>query len=166
MPFCIQCGSKVGDADQFCELCGAKQDGSNLGGFAAAGAGRSGAAEPKPGSDFLPRVSDRTASTLCYVPYVGWVASIIVLAADRFREVRNVRFHAFQGLYLFVLYLFVDWVFEPIARSVRGARVLAELPFLVLLGTWIFMMVKTGQGSDVRLPVLGELADRSVAEQK
>lgn len=161
MPFCIQCGGQVGDRDVFCGSCGAKQDGSNLGAFASSPAGAS-----APATDFLPGVSDRAASTLCYVPYIGWVASIIVLAADRFRDARAVRFHAFQGLYIFVLYLFVDWVFEPIAGALRGARALAQLPSLLLLGTWIFMMVKTGQGSDVHLPILGELAERSVAEQK
>lgn len=161
MPFCIQCGQQVGDRDVFCASCGAKQDGSTLGAFAAgAGAASSRSAE------FLPGVSDRAASTLCYVPYVGWVASIVVLAADRFRGARDVRFHAFQGLYLFVLYLFASWVFEPIAVALRGARMVAHLPSLVLLGTWIFMLVKTSQGEMTRLPILGELADRSVAEQR
>lgn len=162
MPFCIQCGGKVGESDTFCGSCGAKQDGSNLGQSRSA----PGAGAPRPSGDFLPWLTDRSAATLCYLPYVGWVPSIIVLAADRFRGGREVRFHAFQGLYLFVLYLFVDWVFEPIAASLRGARIVAGLPSLVLLGTWIFMMVKTSQGSEVKLPVLGELAERSVAEQK
>jgi uncharacterized membrane protein len=31
---------------------------------------------------------------------------------------------------------------------------------------WIFLLVKTSRGEDYHLPVLGELADRSVAEQK
>ena len=35
-----------------------------------------------------------------------------------------------------------------------------------VFGAWIFMLVKTSQGETFRLPVLGELADRSVSEQK
>lgn len=163
MPFCTQCGSQVGDNDQFCGSCGTRQGtGSSPGGTSSA----SFAGAATSSTDYLSSISSRNACTVCYIPFVGWIGSIIVLAADRFREERGVRFHAFQGLYLFVLYLFVNWVFEPIAERVQGARMLAQLPFLVILGTWIFMMVKTSQGQDIRLPILGELADRSVSEQK
>ena len=37
---------------------------------------------------------------------------------------------------------------------------------LTLLAAWIVMLVKTSQGEVHKLPILGELADRSVAEQK
>ena len=37
---------------------------------------------------------------------------------------------------------------------------------LALFGIWIFLMVKTSQGILFKLPVLGELADRSVSEQR
>jgi len=103
---------------------------------------------------------------LCYVPVVGWVMSIIVLAADRFREDKIVRFHAFQGLYLFVLWLFVDWVFGPVAAYADATRMMSKLLKVSVLGGWIFMLVKTNQGEDFRLPILGELADRSVSEQR
>jgi len=76
------------------------------------------------------------------------------------------RFHAFQGLYLFVLWLFVDWVFSPVLRGVEGARVVGSVLKIAVLGAWIFMLVKTSQGVTFRLPFLGELADRSVSEQK
>ena len=45
---------------------------------------------------------------------MGWVAAIIVLAADRFRHDRILRFHAFQGLYLFVAWLIADHVLGPV----------------------------------------------------
>jgi uncharacterized membrane protein len=43
---------------------------------------------------------------------------------------------------------------------------MGDLFKLVVLGAWIFMMIKTKQGDDFRLPLLGELADRSVSEQR
>ena len=111
-------------------------------------------------------LDDRKASILCYIPWVGWIAAIVVLAADRFRENREVRFHAFQGLYLFVLWLFVDWVFSPMIDFGEGARIVGRILKVGVLAAWVFMIVKTSQGSLFRLPVLGELADRSVSEQK
>lgn len=146
MPFCSSCGTQVGDEDQYCRACGARQPVR-----AASPAGEG--------------ISPRTACLLCYLPFVGWIAAIVVLAAERFRKDRRVRFHAFQGLYLFVAWLIVHWAFSPLPFG-RWGRVfrLDDLLELALLALSIFMMVKVGQGQDVSLPILGELADKSAAE--
>ena len=165
MPFCTQCGSKVGATDVFCAGCGTRQ--------AAEGTPppprAEKAAQPDVGAkvnEFLSTMTPRNASILCYIPFVGWIACIVMLAANRFRDDREVRFHAFQGLYVFVLWLFVEQVFGPVARSLPGMRNLGQALQFVVVGTWVFMLVKTSQGAIFRLPILGELADRSVAEQK
>jgi uncharacterized membrane protein len=36
---------------------------------------------------------------------------------------------------------------------------------LAMFGVWIFMLMKVSQGQSFRLPILGELAERSVSEQ-
>lgn len=102
----------------------------------------------------------------CYIPLVGWIASIVVLAAERFRDSRETRFHAFQGLYLFVVWLFVDWVFSPVLHWAQPMKAVSSILKVGVFGAWIFMLVKTSQGENFRLPLLGELADRSVSEQK
>lgn len=116
--------------------------------------------------DFLGEVTDQQASIFCYVPLVGWIAAIVVLAAERFRNSLDVRFHAFQGLYLFVFWLFVDWVFDPFAHYAPPMKFLAGAGKIAVFGAWIFMIIKTVQGERFSLPLLGELAERSVAEQK
>jgi uncharacterized membrane protein len=119
---------------------------------------------PRPaGRDPLSDISPRTASILCYVPGLGWLASIAVLAADRFRRDRNVRFNAFQGLYLFVAWLIEEWVLHPVFSHVRGFHI-DSLFKAVLLGVSIFMMVKAAHEEVYSLPIIGELAERSVAE--
>jgi uncharacterized membrane protein len=121
-------------------------------------------------------ISPRTAAILCYIPILGWIPAVIVLASRRFRHALDLRFHAFQGIYLFVAWLILDWVLGPMmafpaGRGLHGSfgspafPVAFALKTLVFL-TWIFMLVKTSQGEMIRLPLLGELADRSVAEQK
>lgn len=149
MPFCCQCGKAVSPHDVYCASCGARQ--------ASAGAAS---------KDYLGSVTPRTASVLCYIPIVGWIPSIVVLASSRFRDDRNVRFHAFQGLYLFVAWLIVDWVLSPMLHfSLMRYQPVGPIK-LALIGVWIYMMITTSQDRQVRLPILGELADRSVSEQR
>jgi uncharacterized membrane protein len=165
MAFCTQCGNQVQDTDLFCGRCGSAQASA-----AAAWAG------PKPGTAgaasrpvaALGGIDARTASILCYIPIVGWIASIVVLASDKFRNDTETRFHAFQGLYLFVAWLIVDWVIGPIGRisgSYMGMNP-AKILKLVIFGTWIFMLVKVSHREHFKLPVLGEWAEKSVSEQR
>jgi uncharacterized membrane protein len=120
-------------------------------------------AAARPGPDPLAGINPRTASILCYVPGIGWIASIIVLASDRFRHNRTVRFHAFQGLYLFVVWLMEDWVLRPIFSVIPHLHI-HPIIGAALLGMSIFMMVKASHEEAYALPVLGELAQKSVAE--
>ncbi len=119
-------------------------------------------------ADPFSSLSPRNASLLCYLPLVGWVASIVVLAATRFRHDAETRFNAFQGLYLFVAWLIVDRVLAPLLlfNGHFGAQVLfSNLLKAGMLAVWVFMLIKVSQGQSYRLPVLGELAERSVSEQ-
>jgi uncharacterized membrane protein len=160
MPYCTQCGKEVSPADSFCATCGAGQGAAPPPPAAPAAAAADGR------SEMFRNLAPQRAAMLCYIPWLGWIVSIVVLAADRFRAEREARFHAFQGLYLFVVWLFVDQVFEPFIKEIDPLRFVARLLHAAVLGTWIFMLVKTGHGHTVRLPLLGELADRSVSEQK
>lgn len=108
---------------------------------------------------------------LCYIPLIGWLAAIVILASPRFQKDKSVRFHAFQGIYLFVVWLLVDWVVEPFFHIVPGRSGnvmsgLARLMHALVFAAWIWMIVKTSQQQLFRLPVVGELAERSVAEQR
>ena len=109
---------------------------------------------------------------LCYIPVVGWIPCVVVLASDRYRHDRLARFHAFQGLYLFVAWLIVDMVLSPLFGHIHIPlffvfhRGYFDLFKLAIFGVWIFMIVKTSQDHVYKLPILGELAERSVAEQR
>lgn len=149
MPFCSQCGQPVGGSDAYCPHCGRPQPGP--------------AAARPAGHDPLSQFSPRTAAILCYVPGLGWIASIVVLASEKFRNDRDVRFHAFQGLYLFVAWLLDGWVLRPMFSMVPRMP-LNSLVELALLGMSIFMMVKAAHNETYSLPIFGELAHRSVAE--
>lgn len=169
MPFCCKCGKPAGDVDKFCAVCGAPQPVTP--GRPTAGGGTGNA----PQADFLGEMSGKNAALLCYIPWLGWIAAIIVLASRRYRrdtaDAREVRFHAFQGLYLFVAWLIVDWVVSPALRfSMIGMGhafgPLGGLLHLLVLAAWIVMIVKVSHSEHYRLPIIGEMAERSVEEQR
>ena len=151
MPYCVQCGQKIGAQDKFCAKCGTAQKGSR------------GAPPPH----FMDSISHRNMILLCYIPWVGWLAAIAVLGSPRFRADNRVRFHAFQGLYLFVAWLLVEWVLSPMFGFGRGPgfHVVPQLLHLVVFIAWVFMIVKVSHDEDYHLPIIGELAARSAAEQ-
>jgi uncharacterized membrane protein len=153
MPFCCQCGQSVGDRDVFCAVCGSRQPSS-----------------VPPAVEYMQGISPRTASLLCYIPILGWIVAIVVLASARFRNDARVRFHAFQGLYLFVAWLIVDWVLGPMVGFAFWGppfhRLFPALFKAVIFGAWIFMIVKTSQDETFKLPILGDLAEKSVSEQR
>ena len=159
MPFCNKCGNQVKPGDQFCGQCGASQPGQE----AQSAAPKATRNLP----DYFSTLDAHTAATLCYVPFLGGIVSIFVLAAQRFRRDNLVRFHAFQGLYLFVVWLINDWVIEEILfSSIPSAYLFTRAIRLSLTAGWIYMLYKTSQREMVRIPVLAELADKSVAEQR
>jgi uncharacterized membrane protein len=152
MAYCVQCGKQVGEADKFCPGCGRVQN----------------VTAPSNPGDFWANLTDQNAAMLCYIPWVGWIGAIAVLASNHFRGNKRLHFHAFQGLYIFVAWLLVQTFASPMLRFGGGypGRSLSSLLSLLVLGAWIFMMMKVRQNDDYRLPILGELADRSVSEQK
>ena len=149
MAYCSRCGQMVGEADAFCGHCAARQP-----------------VEPPRSPGFGSGLSPRAAKMLCYVPLFGWIAALVVLATDRFRENRDVRFHAFQGLYLFLGWLLVDKVIGPFFSGLphHGYRVEGLLQ-AAMLGVWIFMLVKTSNEESYALPIIGELAEKSTTDR-
>lgn len=149
MPFCSSCGNTLGPRDFFCGGCGNRQPIQ----------GAPGVYRPAGPWD---SISPRAASMLCYVPFLGWIASLFVLGSQKFRQEPTVRFHAFQGLYLFVAWLLVDWVNVPWSGAGVVLFPLRKILKLAFVGLWIFMLVKASQEEKYSLPLIGDLAERSL----
>lgn len=160
MLFCSNCGGQVNPGDAFCGKCGARQPG-----VPPPGASSPGTAGPSYTAPAAEGMSPQSASTLCYIPWFGWIASIYVLASERFRYERDTRFHAFQGLYLFVVWLIVDRVIAPIFRHGPFMPRLDWPMRLAVIGAGVFMIIKTNQRIKFKLPVIGDLAEKSASEQ-
>ncbi len=187
MPYCTQCGNAARPEDLYCKFCGARQAGSGQAGSgqaktgAGSGAGDRQGQTPRPPrsgaspfagaagagrySDLLDRITPRTAAILCYLPTVGWMPSVTVVASGRYKNNHILRFHAFQGLYLFACWLADKWVVRPLILALPDHSIrLDSVIEAVLFCTWIFMMVKAARDEAYVLPIVGELAQRAASE--
>ncbi len=170
MLYCTNCGNAVEPQAAFCRQCGAKQPGPAQPGPAQPGAAHTGAGAASAGTtpqphDFLAGIDERTACMLCYIPIFGIIPDVIFLSAQRFRRNVRVRFDAFQGLYIFVLWLIVSSAVPGFFGDRMTEHSITGLLRLCLIICWIYLLVKASQSQQVRLPVLGDLAARSAFEQ-
>ncbi len=146
------------------------------------GPAASGAGSPPPGSTPPPdsaapgatataavsSLPPNFAAMLCYLPGLGWIVSAAVLFfnLEPYRYNRYVRFHAFQGLYLGAVWLLAQMIFFPNLGDFRffpfsmGVRKLIQ--FLVVIAQ-VVGIIKTLKNQEYRLPVVGELAEKSLA---
>ena len=157
MAFCPNCGAQA--AGSFCPNCG-----TALG----AGAGPSGYSTVPPVSSSS-GLTHNVAGMLCYVPFfIGVICSIVFLVVAPYNQNKTVRFHAFQSLFLH-LGLFLFWmVLHLLVASLvfathgLGFMVFGIYPLLWLcvLVLFLVLMYKTYNNQMVKLPVVGDLAQK------
>jgi|SRR5579883_1613081 len=143
MPFCANCGSNVDG--QFCGKCGSP---------VAVPAQPGAASTMAPAANAM---ADNVASALCYV--LGLITGIIFLLIPPYNQNRAVRFHAFQSIFLHLACIAVMIVGNIVLGMVH-LWILSPLIGLAFLVLWIFMILKTWQGSKIVLPVVGQLAQQ------
>jgi uncharacterized membrane protein len=105
-------------------------------------------------------LSNNVAGVLCYL--FGIVGGVVFLLIAPYNQDKDVRFHAFQSIFLTVAW-FVFWIALGIVSSVGPLSMLyllSPLVSLAALAGWIFLMVKTYQGQRVVVPIIGPLAEQ------
>ena len=166
MAFCANCGSSVDG--RFCQKCGAPV---GVPGPAPAAPG------PPPGVSPVPQpaapivapsvgMTDNMAGALCYL--FGFITGILFLVLAPYNQDRNIRFHAFQSIFLniaWVILWFVVFFVTLVFRAVPflGFFITAVLNFVLGLGgfiMWLYMMFKTYNGEKIVLPVIGPMAEK------
>ncbi len=107
------------------------------------------------GNSNTTNLSPNIASALCYVPFVGGMAALILLIIEKNS---TVKWHAAQALLLTVL-IWVLWFVLPFTIILAGLTVVVGIVGAILQ---LFLSVKAYQGSVVKLPLLGDWADKIV----
>ncbi|MFZ1131590.1 MAG: zinc-ribbon domain-containing protein [Terriglobales bacterium] len=96
------------------------------------------------------------------VAYLTIVAGTVILFLPAFRKNRFVRFHAWQSVLLWAVFLVLSAV-ALVLSNVAAAMVFllfGILAALAMLFLWIVLTLKAWQGERFELPLFGDLAER------
>lgn len=132
--YCSACGAKLPEGSTVCPACNKAGEGS-------------------PVSTESGSLSTNVASALCYI----WIAAIIFLLIEPYSKIKDIRFHAYQGLFLAAIWFVGSVTLEFI--PLLGWMV---LPFwsLVMLVISIIGAVKAYQGTRLKIPIISEMAEK------
>jgi uncharacterized membrane protein len=191
MAFCSNCGAAV--EGRFCPKCGSAIDT----GAPAAGPGAPPPAGPTPGgppppgynppppgysapgysapAGYVPPpagaagMTDNMAGALCYL--FGFITGILFLVLAPYNQNRNIKFHAFQSIFLNIAWI-VTWIVATVfsialhAIPILGAIISILLHAAIGIGffiLWLYMMFKTYNGEKIVLPIIGPMAEKQAA---
>jgi uncharacterized membrane protein len=106
------------------------------------------------------KIDPNLAGALCYL--FGCISGILffVLETDN----KRVRFHALQSILLFtsLSFLQIGSIFMAIFTDVQVFSVLNGILGLAYFVLWLIMVIRTYQGHDIKLPVIGDFAQKTV----
>jgi uncharacterized membrane protein len=168
MSFCESCGKPKKPEDGFCPACGA----SSIPGImtrANVEAGSQVASMTTPSTSF--RLDSKLAGALAYA--FGVISGVAFLVLEPHNRDRSVRFHAFQSIF-FNIAIVIFWVVwgtgVALFEAITGGFLLwLIIPIdltltLFILGVWIFLMVKAYAGTNWKLPMIGNFAERQASK--
>ncbi len=102
-------------------------------------------------------LQENAASALCYL--FGFVTGILFLLLEPYSKNRNIRFHAFQAIFMSATFFVLYWIIGFVGAFTYGIGfLLMPLVGLSYLGLLIFMMYKAYNNQRVKLPVIGDIA--------
>ena len=99
-------------------------------------------------------MSANLASLLCYV--AGIITGVIFYLIEK--ENKFVRFHAMQSILVFGFFLVANAVLAFI--PVIGWSLMPVLGIIQLI-LWIVLMIKAYQGEALKLPIVGDIAEKN-----
>ncbi len=111
-------------------------------------------------------MTDNIAGALCYL--FGFITGILFLVLAPYNQDRNIRFHAFQSIFLNIAWI-AFWILVSIVTLAfsfipfLGIFVAWVLRLTIGLGgfiVWLYLMFKTYNGEKIVLPVIGPMAEK------
>jgi uncharacterized membrane protein len=165
MPFCANCGTEA--SGRFCPKCGSPVEGPAP-------------QQPQPGAPYAPAppppapaaqaggLDENMACALCYLATI--LTGILFLVLEPYNRNRNIRFHAFQAIFVGVGLIAVSILIGILGTIIGyvpfiGWVVVVLLYPLFGLGAfalWLMLMYKAYNNQRWVLPVIGPMAEKQV----
>ena len=150
MAFCPNCGAQASGA--FCPNCGTAVAGGNP----PTGAAGYSTAPPISTTSGL---TENVASALCYV--FGLVTGIIFLVIAPYNQNTIVRFHAFQSIFLCLAIIAFEIVWGILSVLTHGLGFIFYPLFgLLVFCLWLYLIYAAYTNKKVKLPIIGDLAEK------
>jgi uncharacterized membrane protein len=158
MAFCAKCGATLSEGAAFCGACGSPVS-------PGPGTGTAVPVRDAAVASFDKPIPSNGAAALAYL--VGFITGIVFLVIEPYKRDSYVRFHAFQSIFLSVVYVAVFMVWGAISGTLFVVSLgflwsalvllwaLLRLAFFLL---WLFMMYKAYSNERFMLPFIGPLA--------
>jgi uncharacterized membrane protein len=106
-------------------------------------------------------LSDNAAGGIAYITLIP---AIVFLIVAPFKKSPYVRFHAWQSIFFFVAWAVID-ILIGVVQNLVPSSVFLTLTVLQLVGlaifvVWIFVFVSAFNGKLIKLPIIGDLAEK------
>jgi uncharacterized membrane protein len=106
-------------------------------------------------------LSDNAASGIAYITIVP---AIVFLIVDPFKKSALVRFHSWQSIFFFIAWGVVNILIGVVQNIVPSAVFLTltvmQLVGLAIFVVWLVVFVGAFSGKRIKLPVIGDLAEK------
>jgi len=102
-------------------------------------------------------LAENAACALCYL--LGLITGILFLVLAPYNQNKTVRFHAFQSIFFHIAFI-IFWILLGMILPISVSLILSPLVGLAALVLWILLMWKAYQGQKLKLPVIGDLAEK------
>jgi uncharacterized membrane protein len=112
-------------------------------------------------------IDENIASALCYL--LVWITGIIFILIEK--DNKNVRFHAMQSILIFLPLTILGWIFGFLGGpsyyyygnpGIAFLIWLSWLIYLVMFILWIILIIKAYQGEKLKLPIVGDIAEKNI----
>lgn len=162
MAFCPNCGAQV--TGTFCPNCGTAVGGGTGPSSSARPTGTPGYTGAPNQSVSMPGLTENVAAALCYF---GWIVTgIIFLVVAPYNRNRTIRFHAYQAIFASIAIIICRIILDVILGILfvggaywTGFMLRRLFDILVLIG-WLYMMYSAYTNKMIKLPVIGDLAQK------
>jgi uncharacterized membrane protein len=163
--YCSHCGTEL--SGRFCAKCGAPAPSAPGPDVPGAEIPRAAPPPVPPPPLSLPGLDENVAAALCYL--VPVVTGVLFLFIEPYDRNKNIRFHAFQSIFLWIGILLADAAVDIIFGGIFGGpnsyellRLIWTVFRLAVLVLWLVLMYRAYMRQRWVLPVVGDLAQKFV----